>query len=72
MTRTRRSVVLAALGAVPALALRDAAAVRDRDCSDFRTQRQAQRFFKKHDPRDDPHGLDADNDGKACEELPRR
>jgi hypothetical protein len=41
-----------------------------KDCSDFSTHRQAQRWFKKHHPRRDPAGLDADNDGKACEDLP--
>ena len=46
---------------------------RDRDCSDFRTQRQAQRFFRKEQRRlgvRDAHRLDADNDGIACESLP--
>jgi hypothetical protein len=42
----------------------------DRDCSDFRTQAQAQRFYKRHNPRRDPHRLDADRDGIACESLP--
>jgi hypothetical protein len=42
----------------------------DRDCSDFNNQRRAQRFFREHNPRRDPHGLDADNDGVACESLP--
>jgi hypothetical protein len=42
----------------------------DRDCSDFRNQRRAQRFFHRHRPHRDPHNLDADNDGRACEELP--
>jgi hypothetical protein len=42
----------------------------DRDCSDFSTQRQAQRFYKNHNPRRDPHRLDADRDGIACEALP--
>ncbi len=46
-----------------------ASAFRDRDCSDFRTQRQAQRFFRHHNPRLDPHRLDADRDGIACEAL---
>lgn len=55
----------AALPAQPA-----AAAIRDRDCSDFSTQRQAQRFFNHHHPRLDPHRLDADDDGLACEDLP--
>jgi excalibur calcium-binding domain-containing protein len=42
----------------------------DKDCSDFNTQKRAQRFFKKHQPKKDPHGLDADNDGIACESNP--
>jgi len=42
----------------------------DKDCSDFKTQKQAQKFFKKHNPKKDPHGLDADHDGIACEDLP--
>jgi len=45
--------------------------VEDRDCSDFRTQREAQRFFERHEP-GDPHGLDGDGDGRACESLPGR
>ena len=47
-----------------------ASAFRDRDCSDFATQRQAQRFFNRHNPSRDPHRLDADHDGIACESLP--
>ena len=39
-----------------------------KDCSDFRTQKRAQRWFKRHHPRRDPAGLDADNDGIACED----
>jgi endonuclease YncB( thermonuclease family) len=42
---------------------------RDRDCSDFDTQPEAQRFFERHGP-GDPHGLDGNNDGEACESLP--
>jgi outer membrane scaffolding protein for murein synthesis (MipA/OmpV family) len=45
------------------------ASFRDRDCADFNTQAQAQRFYKKHNPNRDPHGLDADRDGIACEDL---
>lgn len=41
----------------------------DRDCSDFRTQPEAQRFFQAAGP-GDPHGLDADGDGIACQSLP--
>ena len=41
-----------------------------KDCDDFKTQKKAQKWFKKHHPRRDPAGLDADNDGIACEDLP--
>jgi hypothetical protein len=47
-----------------------AAAFHDRDCADFKTHAQAQRFFENHNPRRDPHNLDGDNDGRACEDLP--
>lgn len=40
----------------------------DKNCDDFKSQKKAQKFFKKHNPRSDPHGLDADNDGLACED----
>lgn len=44
----------------------------ERDCSDFRTQRQAQRYFRsKGGPARDPDKLDADRNGVACESLPR-
>jgi endonuclease YncB( thermonuclease family) len=46
-----------------------AAKTADRDCSDFSTQQQAQQFFENAGP-GDPHNLDADGDGKACEDLP--
>lgn len=46
------------------------ASAADKDCSDFESQKKAQKFFKKHNPKDDPHGLDADNDGLACENNP--
>jgi hypothetical protein len=46
-----------------------AAAFHDRDCADFSSHAQAQRFFEKHNPRRDPHNLDGDNDGIACEDL---
>lgn len=42
----------------------------DKDCSDFKTWRQAQRFYENHGgPKKDPHRLDADHDGIACESL---
>lgn len=40
----------------------------DRDCSDFSTRRAAQAFYEKHTP-GDPHRLDGDGDGRACESL---
>ena len=42
----------------------------DKDCKDFKTQREAQAFFEANDPANDPHGLDRDKDGKVCETLP--
>lgn len=45
------------------------ASAGDKDCADFKNQKKAQKFFKKHNPKKDPHYLDADNDGVACEEL---
>ncbi len=41
----------------------------DLDCSDFLTQPQAQRVFLLHQP-GDPHNLDGDGNGQACESLP--
>lgn len=52
-----------------ALALIGAAlAQRDMDCSDFRSWREAQDFYESNGP-GDPHGLDRDRDGIACESL---
>jgi len=43
----------------------------DKDCSDFRTQREAQVFFEANGgPFSDPHNLDRDGDGEVCETLP--
>ncbi len=43
----------------------------DRDCADFATQAEAQAFFiAAGGPEQDPHRLDGDNDGVACEALP--
>jgi hypothetical protein len=57
------ALVALAFAATPAIA-------SDRDCSDFNTWSEAQRFYKKQGgPRYDPHRLDADRDGIACESL---
>ncbi len=44
---------------------------KDKDCSDFSTQAQAQSFFIANGgPSSDPHNLDRDSDGRVCETLP--
>jgi hypothetical protein len=65
-------LVAAAGVALPLTFVGDAVAFRDRDCSDFSTQRRAQRWFNRHggSATHDPWNLDADNDGIACENLP--
>jgi len=61
------AIVLGAMSVVSAAP----ASASDRDCSDFATQKAAQLFFLRHGgPRSDPHRLDADHDGVACESLP--
>ena len=43
----------------------------DKDCSDFATQKAAQVFFLNNGgPHSDPHRLDAEGDGIACESNP--
>ena len=43
----------------------------DRDCGDFSTHEVAQRFFEAAGgPARDPHRLDGDGNGVACESLP--
>lgn len=44
--------------------------VPDRDCGDFRTWQDAQSFYESAGP-GDPHRLDGDRDGIACERLRR-
>ena len=41
---------------------------RDKDCGDFQTWQEAQSFFETAKP-GDPHRLDGDRDGIACESL---
>jgi hypothetical protein len=48
---------------------RTTAPVGDRDCADFATHAEAQSFFVKAGS-GDPHNLDRDSDGVACETLP--
>lgn len=66
----KKSIALLAAAAALALALPAGSTAADKDCSDFSTWRQAQRFYKAHGgPKRDPHRLDADHDGIACESL---
>jgi micrococcal nuclease len=41
----------------------------DCDCSHFATHTEAQAFYEMFLP-DDPHSLDGNHDGQACESLP--
>jgi endonuclease YncB( thermonuclease family) len=63
--------VLAIAGSLVILIGTPAQAFIDRDCSDFLSQSAAQEFFlNSGGPSSDPHLLDADGDGRACEGLP--
>lgn len=44
-------------------------AAQDLNCSDFATQQEAQAALDANPS--DPNNLDGDNDGKACESLPK-
>ncbi len=44
--------------------------IKNYNCSDFKTHAEAQKFFIANGgPKKDPHGLDHDKDGVACEAL---
>ena len=74
--RTVFSIFVAAFAVVPSVSAvsmainTSAAMAHDKNCSDFRTQKKAQHYFRTHNPRQDPSGLDADHDGIACEDNP--
>ena len=74
--RMGTAAVLALLGLVAATALTQSgtslARERDRDCSDFANQAEAQRFFEAHggSSTNNFDNLDGDGDGVACESLP--
>ena len=63
------AVVLLALLGLVAYWTQGKFALGDRDCRDFATQAEAQAFFEANQP-GDPHRLDRDNDGIACEWNP--
>ncbi|MCW2853603.1 MAG: Competence protein ComEC/Rec2-related protein [Nocardioides sp.] len=54
---------------VSLVAVASPAHARDKNCSDFDTQAQAQDYLDQQGG-GDPDGLDADDDGIACETLP--
>src|SRR5918992_2693658 len=64
-----RIAVTLALALAITLAAATPAAAQDRDCSDFDSQAEAQDFFENAGP-GDPHRLDADHDGRACDSNP--
>ena len=66
--RLRTTVAVTVLTAGMSYPLAGVALAQDLDCSDFATQAEAQAVYNQ-DP-SDPHGLDGDNDGIACEALP--
>ncbi len=57
--------------ATVAVAAPSTALAQDINCDAFTTHEEAQAFFEAEGgPANDPHGLDADGDGLACEDLP--
>lgn len=67
----KRIVLLVATMTLAVAAAPAALAQEDVDCAAFATQEEAQAFFlAEGGPESDPHGLDADSDGVACEDLP--
>jgi hypothetical protein len=67
MKRTT-ALLLPALSALAVLAIVPASASAiDYDCEDFASQEEAQEYLLPGDP----YGLDGDDDGVACEDLPQ-
>ncbi len=62
-------VLLAAATVVVSLGTQPAGAAVDMDCGDFASQAAAQTFFLNAGP-GDPHRLDSEGDGIACESNP--
>ncbi|WP_404378621.1 thermonuclease family protein [Caenispirillum salinarum] len=67
--RSRFAIPGASAGDAAASRGRGGSTAKDRDCGDFRTQAEAQAFVRDAGP-GDPHRLDRDGDGRACESLP--
>ena len=72
MNGRRLAVVVFFFGVLGVFAARMAVAqdVPEPGCYDFDSQEEAQEFFEDQGgPDEDPHGLDSDHDGVACEGL---
>ena len=67
--RARSAALLAAAAVAAMLALPGTAVAQVRSCSDFSTQQEAQAALDQD--RDDPGNLDSNDNGVACETLPR-
>lgn len=65
MMKIIATAIVGAVALVPVVTLGQSG---DRDCSDSSSWAEAQRFYEPPRP-GDPHRLDADNDGIACESL---
>lgn len=64
----RGALIVLVLGV---LAVPGVAHAQDQNCDDFDNWEEAQAFFESEGgPESDPHGLDADDDGIACESFP--
>jgi hypothetical protein len=66
--RIRALAVAAVIAAATTLPMAGVAFAQDRNCSDFEFQEDAQAALRSGDP----DNLDDDDDGEACETLPRR
>ena len=69
VTTEREAQAEPAPARVPTPSLRHDPSGPDRDCGDFDTQEEAQAFFEAAGA-SDPHRLDGDGNGVACESLP--
>ncbi len=71
ISRARLLALVFAIVASIALIVPAFSEAADRDCGDFSTQAAAQRFFiEQGGPSSDPHRLDGDSDGVACDSNP--
>ena len=65
------ALALTALAAFSGMTATAAPKIVDKDCADFNSQKAAQDFFLDNGgPNSDPHNLDSDGDGVACESNP--